>query len=219
MGRIPGFYWYAADGGFVNAPGTIETGMLSPDGDGQLWEQQTLGHFALVSYISDPLARFLDELRVELTPDSKPRAHVTILPPRPLHNELKDVVRQIAEKSRSARPFEVALGEIHVFEASHVIYLEIAHGADELRELYGLLNRGPLKYEENFPYQPHITIALNISPDEAPRLAAFAKERWAAYRGPRSFSVSSLTFVQHVAPLVWTDVAEVQIGMEVPVGG
>ena len=193
--------------------------MLSPDGDGQPGEQQTLGHFALVSYISDPLARFLDELRVELTPDSKPRAHVTILPPRPLHNDLKDAVKQIAEYSRSVRPFNIQLGEIQVFQESQVIYLEITHGADKLRELYQRLNRGPLAYKENFPYQPHITIAQNISPDESPRLAAMATERWAGYQGPRGFSVCSLSFVQHVAPFVWTDVAEVPIGIEVPVGG
>jgi 2'-5' RNA ligase len=193
--------------------------MLSPDGDGQSWEQQTLGHFALVSYIPDPLARFLDELRVELTPGSKPRAHVTILPPRPLHDELKDAVRQIAEESRNVPPFQVELGEIQVFEASHVVYLEITRGANRMRELYGVLNRGPLEYKENFPYHPHITIAQNISSGEAPRLAAIARERWAGYRGPREFSVSVLSFVQHVAPSIWTDVAEVPIGIEVPVGG
>jgi 2'-5' RNA ligase len=193
--------------------------MLSPDGDGQSWEQQTLGHFALVSYIPEPLARFLDELRVELTPGSKPRAHVTILPPRPLHNELKDAVGQIAEENRGVPPFRVELGEIRVFEASHVVYLEISHGANELRELYALLNRGPLAYKENFPYHPHITLAQDIPSDEAPRLAEIARERWAGYQGPRGFSVSSLTFVQHVAPTIWTDVAEVPIGVEVPVGG
>ena len=193
--------------------------MLSPDGDGQPGEQQTLGHFALVSYIPDPLARFLDELRVALTPGAKPRAHVTILPPRPLHSELKDAVRQMAEESRSVHPFRVEMGEIQVFDASHVVYLEITHGANELRELYTLLNRGALAYKENFPYHPHITIAQDIPPDEAPRLAIIAKERWAGYQGPRGFSVTSLSFVQHVAPSIWTDVAEVPIGIEVPVGG
>lgn len=192
--------------------------MLSLDGDGQSGEQQTLGHFALVSYISDPLARFLDELRVELTPGAKPRAHVTILPPRPLHKDLKDAVRQMAAESRGVPPFRVDLGEIQVFDASHVVYLEITHGAHELRELYKLLNRGALEYKENFPYHPHITIAQDIPSLEAPRLAAIAKERWAGYQGPRGFSVTSLSFVQHVAPSIWTDVAEVPIGIEVPVG-
>ncbi len=188
--------------------------MLSPCGDGQPGEQ-TLGHFALVSYIPDPLARFLDDLRLELTPGCSPRAHVTILPPRPLHSDLKETIRQIVEGSRNIPPFRVETGEIQVFKESHVVYLGIAKGVSELREFYRLLNRGPLEYLENFPYHPHITIAQNIPPDQAPRLAAAAREKWAAYCGPRGFVVSSLSFVQHVAPGIWTDVATVPVGVEV----
>jgi 2'-5' RNA ligase len=193
--------------------------MLSPCGDGQsLAAQQTLGQFALVSYIPDPLARFLDDLRLGLTPGCKPHAHVTILPPRPLDRDLKNAVRQIAQDCHHVPPFRVELGEIQVFETSSVVYLSIREGVRELRDLYLLLNRGSLEYKENFPYHPHITIAQNISPEEAPRLAAIAAERWAAYDGPRGFLVSSLSFVQHVAPFIWTDVAEVPMGVEVPVG-
>src|ERR1700742_4301168 len=85
--------------------------------------KDTLGQFALVSYIPDPLARFLDDLRIELTPDCKPRAHVTILPPRPLAGELKDAVRQIATDTKGMSPFRVRLGKIEVFDKSHVVYL------------------------------------------------------------------------------------------------
>jgi 2'-5' RNA ligase len=99
-----------------------------------------------------------------------------------------------------------------------VVYIEIAKGAKELRAYYDLLNHGPLEHKENFPYHPHITLAQNISAEQAPGLAAIARERWAAYRGPRAFMVSSLSFVQHVAPSIWTDVAEVHTGVEVGVG-
>ena len=147
--------------------------MLSPDGDGQPGEQ-TLGQFALVSYIPDPLARFLDDLRMELTPGCNPRAHVTILPPRPLDNDVdvKDTVQLLVEECRNLPPFRVEPGDIRVFEESNVVYLDIARGIDELTEFYRVLNRGPLEYKESFPYHPHITIAQNIAPDQAPRLAA-----------------------------------------------
>jgi 2'-5' RNA ligase len=190
--------------------------MLSPDGVGQNGEQ-TLGQFALVSYIPDPLARFLDDLRVELTPGCSPRAHVTVLPPRPLHNDVKDTVQLIAEGCRTLPPFRVEPGDIRVFEESNVIYLDIAKGIEELTEFYRVLNRGPLEYKESFPYHPHITIAQNAPQDQAPRLAAAARGKWARYRGPRAFMVSSLSFVQHVAPSIWTDVATIQVGIEVPV--
>jgi 2'-5' RNA ligase len=191
--------------------------MPLPDGDGQPGEQ-TLGQFALVSYIPDPLARFLDDLRTELTPGCNPRAHVTILPPRPLHNNVKDTVQLIVEECRNIPPFPVEPGDIQVFEESYVVYLEIAKGIGELREFYRLLNRGPLEYQENFLYHPHITIAQNIEPDQAPRLASKARGKWAEYYGPRGFVVCSLSFVQHVAPSIWTDVATIQTGVEVPVG-
>jgi len=191
--------------------------MLSPHGDGQGGEQ-TLGQFALVSYIPDPLARFLDDLRLELTPGCSPRAHVTVLPPRPLHEDVKDAVQLIVDECRNLPPFRVEPGNIRVFAESNVVYLDIVRGIEELREFYLALNRGPLAYKESFPYHPHITIAQNIPPDQAPRLAAEAKEKWAEYCGPRGFMVSSLSFVQHVAPSIWTDVATIHAGVEVPVG-
>jgi 2'-5' RNA ligase len=179
-----------------------------------------LGQFALVSYIPDPLARFLDDLRMELTPRCNPRAHVTILPPRPLPSDVdvKDTVHLLVEECRNLPPFRVEPGDIRVFEESSVVYLDIARGMGELREFYRALNRGPLAFKESFPYHPHITIAQNIPPDQAPRLSAAAREKWAEYRGPRGFIIAALSFVQHVAPSIWTDVATVQVGVEVPVG-
>lgn len=187
--------------------------MLPPDGSGQ-----TLSHFALVSYIPDPLARFLDNLRLELTPGCNPRAHVTALPPRPLFHDVKDTISQIAESSRGIPPFWVELGDVQVFESSHVVYIDLARGARELKALYRALNRGPLEYVENFPFHPHITIAQDLRPEESLRLASSARERWQQYKGPRGFLVSSLSFVQNVAPGIWADVAALPLAIAVPVG-
>jgi 2'-5' RNA ligase len=179
----------------------------------------TVGHFALVAYLPDPLATFLDDLRVELTPDCKPHAHVTILPPRPFYDDLKEAVQQIADDIRGAAPFRIELGEMEIFEATHVIYLGLARGGRELRQLYAALNCGCLQYKENFPYHPHITIVQNIVPDEAARLKPIVKERWAQYGGPRGFWVFELSFVQQVAPSIWADVANVPLGVEVMSAG
>jgi 2'-5' RNA ligase len=178
--------------------------------------EKTLGQFALVSYIPDPLASFLDGLRLELTPGCDPHAHVTILPPRPIEDELKDAIHQIAEQVRNVRPFEVELSEIGIFEKSCVIYVGLAKGAAELRELYGLLNRDHLAFGEHFPYHPHITIGQNIAPEDLAGRAERAREKWAAWIGPRSFRVSRLSFVQHVAPTIWADVAALPVGVPVP---
>lgn len=189
--------------------------MLQTQGDGQLGEQHTLGLFALVSYIPDPLARFLDDLRMQLTPGYAPRAHVTILPPRPVHEDLKTAIAQITEESRNFPPFHVELGSIEIFGGSNVVYAEIERGAARLREFHDRLNHGPLDFNENFPYHPHITLAQNVSAEESTRLVQIAREKWAAWRGPRGFAVGTLSFVQHVAPSIWTDVAEIPVGLEV----
>ena len=194
--------------------------MESPAGAGSsLGVELTLGQFALVCYIPDPLARFLDELRLELTPSCSPHAHVTILPPRPIEHGLKDVVRQLAESTRVAAPFRIEAGRIETFDISNVVYLGLAGGATELKNLYKALNRDLLSYNEYFPYQPHITLAQNLSPVQAAQAAAIARERWAAYQGLRAFPVASLSFVQHVAPAIWADVATLTLGVAVPVGG
>ena len=180
-------------------------------------DDPTVGLFALVTYLPEPLASFLDGLRLELTPACNPHAHVTILPPRPIHDDLKAAIHQISEDLKGAAPFRVELGEIEIFEATHVIYLGLARGGSELRRLYRALNCGCLTYRENFPYHPHITIAQNIPPEETARLAPIARERWAQYSSPRGFIVSELSFVQHVAPSIWADVAQLPLGVEATV--
>ncbi|HWF11306.1 MAG TPA: 2'-5' RNA ligase family protein [Bryobacteraceae bacterium] len=190
---------------------------LSRDGQ-SLAAEQTVGHFALVSYIPHPLAAFLDKLRLDLTPGSKPRAHVTILPPRPLHDSVKTSIQEIGAHLRHALPFHIELGDIEVFEASHVVYLGLSAGVAELRRLYALLNHGCLEYNEVFPYHPHITIAQNIRPEDVDLMAGIARDTWAGWRGPRGFDVAALSFVQHVALSVWVDVATLPLGAESAVG-
>jgi 2'-5' RNA ligase len=179
--------------------------------------KDTLGQFALVSYIPDPLAAFLDELRIGLTPASKPRAHVTILPPRPHDHDLEATIERLATGSRPFHSFPVRMGDVEIFTASAVVYLGLAHGVEELTRLYRALNCGSLLYAENFPYHPHVTLAQNIEAAEAQVLAAKARDQWSRYRGPREFEIGRLSFVQHVAPSVWVDVAKLELSSEQPV--
>ena len=179
---------------------------------------RTLSQFALVSYIPDPLARFLDLLRLDLTPACNPHAHVTILPPRPIDRDLKEISRQIANETRVFPPFEVELGEIEIFPVSNVIFVNLARGEREIRALHGKLDCGPLAYAGPFPYHPHITIAQDFKAELVENLARTARERWALYDGPRSFPVETMSFVQHVAPGMWIDVAQFPLAVTVSAG-
>ena len=137
--------------------------------------------FALVVYFPNPLAKFLDDLRQELVAACIPRAHVTILPPRPLKVDSATAIEQARAVTTEFVPFDIEAGEVEIFPATDVIYLGIKHGARELREMYRALNGGALAFQEVFPYHPHITLAQGLSPDEVAPLYELARQRWAAF--------------------------------------
>lgn len=174
-------------------------------------EEPTLGHFALVSYISDPLATFLDGLSMELAPEGKPHAHVTVLPPRPHRHDLKETISLIIAGMKQFQPFRVEIGEIEIFPFSNVIYLGLRDGSGPLCQLYTALNCDCLQFREAFPYHPHVTVARVLEREESATTAAVARERWLKYKGPRGFDVAALSLVQHVAPSVWVDVATLNL--------
>jgi len=167
--------------------------------------------FALVVYIPDPLARFLDDLRRELTPGCLPRAHVTILPPRPLAIS----VDAATEKARSVvsgfAPFDIALGEVEIFDSTDVIYLSIGDGERELRELYGTLNSGSLASDEQYPFEPHITLAQELKSGQVQEIHELARRRWATYPHSRQFRAERAFFVQSKVDSTWVDLAEFRL--------
>jgi 2'-5' RNA ligase len=178
-------------------------------------EGETSGacHFALVSYIPGKLAVFLDRLRRELRPGCRLRAHVTILPPRPIDLNIHQSVQQIAAEAQESQPFAVELGAVSLFEKSNVIYLSISRGERELHALHENLNSGQLEYDGPFPYHPHITLAQDLTREEALSLADVARRRWAEYDGPKHFSVEELSFVRSDTPGVWRDLAHVDLAL------
>jgi 2'-5' RNA ligase len=179
---------------------------------------RTLGQFALVSYLPDPLASYLDRLRLDLDPDCSPHAHVTVLPPRPMSAEISQAITELNEESHEFPPFEVELGDAQIFPVSNVIYIELAKGQSALFSLHDRLERGSLKYQCRFEFHPHITIGQNLDPGHVEEALRAARARWSAYIGPRTFVVDSLSFVQNVAPDLWLDLARIPLAVPVPAG-
>jgi 2'-5' RNA ligase len=179
-----------------------------------------LNCFALVTYILPPLGSFLDQLRRELEPQPvSPRAHVTLLPPRPLAAGVtpKQAIRQLeGDLARFATPFEIEIGLPEVFEDTHVVYLSVGGGWGDLKYLYRCLNTGALSYQEPYPYHPHVTIAQGLTRDEALRVAEEAAQRWEAYTGSRSLMAERCTFVQCRTDKSWLDLASFDLPVPVP---
>lgn len=177
-----------------------------PDGEARL------NCFALVAYIPDPLGRFLDNLRRELVPGCLPRAHVTILPPRPLFSEPEAASVQVGATAIETEPFEILLGDVAVFPVTDVVYLDLRTGVRELRDLHRQLNTGHLEFQEPFPYHPHITLAQELLPGTVKEVTERAARRWSEFRFERRFTVEKLSFVQSKAGNGWIDLAYHPLG-------
>jgi 2'-5' RNA ligase len=167
--------------------------------------------YALVSYIPEPLAGFLDRLRQELVPNCFLRAHITILPPRPSTTSPEVAWAQLGEAILRFRPFDIELNTVQVFPVSDVIYISIGSGEKQLREMHTALNIGGLKYKEPFPFHPHVTLAQELKSDELDELAHVARRRWEEFRFDHVFHVDTVTFVQSANRKKWNDLAECKL--------
>jgi 2'-5' RNA ligase len=146
-----------------------------------------------------------------MVPECKPKAHVTILPPRPLKGIPSLAAEELDKMARNFAAFEVELGDVKKFEGSEVIYVDVVKGREELLRMYEALNRGAVTFEERYPYHPHITLAQDLKSDDVKRLHELARRRWAEYKGPRSFPVEMLAFVRNRGGALWDDLANIPL--------
>ncbi len=164
--------------------------------------------FALVSYINQPLAGFLDQLRLDLDPSCKPRAHVTLLPPRLLCNSQDKAAREIRNLVAQFQPFEIRLGEVARFPTSNVVHITLGSGRERLLQMHRIMNCGANQYKEGFEYCPHVTVGQNLDPAVADDVFRRAREAWDAYPFSRTFPVDRLAFVRSMDCTNWVDLEE-----------
>jgi 2'-5' RNA ligase len=175
-------------------------------------EEGRINLFSLVAYIPDPLGSFLDALRKELVPSCNLRAHVTVLPPRPIAVDIESACEQVRSSTRDLAPFEVRGGDVEIFSISSVVYLSVGAGFSKLCHMHESLNVNGLQFNEPYSFHPHITLAQQITPEQTGWLYEVARLRWAECRVERSFLVDHVTFVQGTCVGTWVDLAECAIG-------
>lgn len=157
---------------------------------------ERVNSFALVSYVPDPLGRYLSDLRAALVPGCTALSHVTLLPPRPLEQpEL--AWKQAVATLGDFHPFELELGPIEVFPVTNVVYIAILKGARQLVEIHAALNQGAMEYREPYEYHPHLTLAQELCPETQAPVLAQAQASWEDYPYRRSYVVDPLYFVQN----------------------
>jgi 2'-5' RNA ligase len=180
-------------------------------------ERAAINSFSLVAYLPEPLAGFVGQLRRELVPDCRARAHITLLPPRALSCRADAALSQIRKTVEGFPSFEVQFGEVRFFPQTNVVYLSIQRGLKELEILHQILNYGDAKGQENYPYEPHLTLAQQIDPGAMAPAGELVSRRWQEFPHERSFLVDSLTFVQNTSDNIWMDLAEIPLGVLVGV--
>lgn len=181
--------------------------MLSVPGEGE-----RINLFSLVAYVPDPLGSFLDQLRRELVPECKLQTHATVLPPRPVFDDVEAAVGQIRSRMRGFSPFQIEVKDVEIFSLTSVVYLGIGAGYSELCRIHDALNNGVLQFCEPFEYHPHITLAQQLVPEQVPGVYEMARRRWAEFPDTRLFTVDALTFVQATVFNMWIDLEECAVG-------
>jgi 2'-5' RNA ligase len=175
--------------------------------DGCSGQGISVNSFALVSYLPEPVAGFFDNLRRELVSGCHAKAHVTVLPPRPLSCSPEEAWETLKENLQDFSAFQLELGEIRIFPITQVVYVSVGHGYRELERMNTALNRGQLQFVEPFHYHPHLTLAQDLQPDEVSQVFEIARRRWREFAHPRDFTVDRLTFVQNTLENRWQDLA------------
>jgi hypothetical protein len=169
-----------------------------------------LNQYALVTYVPDPLGRFLDDLRRELVPGCKPHAHVSVLPPRPLVCDPAAALNEARALASEFEPFDIQAGDIQIFPLTDVVYIDIRNGGQPLREMHAALTDGYLQFNEPFEYHPHITLAQDLNRDQVQQVYGRATDAWRQYPGSRVFRADRVVFVQNTET-GWIDLEEIEL--------
>lgn len=174
-------------------------------------QPELLNSFSVVSYLTGELATFVDSFRCEVTPGCPHRAHLTLLPPRPLHTSTAEAADACARILETFHPFDVQITGVSLFESTEVIKLTVGEGASELRTLHDVLNTGPFEHAESYEYVPHVTLSMK-TPGRTAECLELAKKRWSQFTEPMWLRVDRLTLVQQRADEIWADLVELPVG-------
>jgi 2'-5' RNA ligase len=170
-------------------------------------------HYALVTYIRNPVGEFVAQLRQELHPTiAHMPAHLTILPPRQLVGSEAAALEFLEEACSRVVPFSVDLGDVETFlPTTPTVFIQVKRAAYRIRELHDQLCGKGLRCDESWPYIPHLTILKAETDEQAHAALALARERWAKFPGRRHVPVEELMFVRENGGY-WQDVAPVPLG-------
>lgn len=159
---------------------------------------QPAPQYALVAYVRDELGRFVESLRSELFPEhSHLAAHITVLPPRVICRSEQEAISELRAALTPETVFEVSLGGVEsFFPTTPTVFIRVDGAVERFRKLHNRLNTGAFCFEEQWKYEPHLTIVKMPGIDQAEEAFRRAQSRWAAFAGTRKLRIEELTFVR-----------------------
>lgn len=169
--------------------------------------------YALVTYVRNPVGEFVEQLRQELHPTMPHMAaHLSILPPRDLAGTEAAAMEFLEEACSRVVPFSVDLGDVETFlPTTPTVFIAVQKAAARMRELHDQLCGKGLRYQESWPYTPHLTILKTDRDEQAHAAYVVARQRWAEFHGTRQVRVEQLMFVRENDGC-WHDVASLVLG-------
>jgi 2'-5' RNA ligase len=164
--------------------------------------------YALIGFIPGALGEYLDTLRQQLVPGCPFRSHVTVLPPRLLRGAPDDLSADLALRLQEAGALDIGIGEIEIFPATNVVYLDVESGGEALNRIHEQLSRGRFESEEPYPFHPHITLAQEFPEAQLEELVARAAFLWKEWKKERRFVLDRLSFVRGMDLSNWEIISE-----------
>ena len=150
------------------------------------------GYFALVSYVPEPLGPRLDDLTRALPGIVFRKAHITILPPRPLQVPVEQASLYTRRVLDQFRAFEVELSAVRRFPVTSVVYLDVTEGSETVHRLHDALNSCELAFNEQFEFHPHLTLAGPVPNEAIDDLQLRAEHLWEAVEPKERFVVCEI---------------------------
>ena len=169
------------------------------------------GQVALVTYLPDPLASFLTQVRQSLGGENIPEAHITFLPPRPLRVPVEEAADEIRHVLLDVDTFEVELGTVKLFPTTNILYIDVVAGQRELFNLHEALNIGTLFADEQYEFVPHLTLSGALVSHSIAAAQAMVDNAWNQCGLSSRFLVSELVLLRQSSGEHWTRVSSFRL--------
>jgi 2'-5' RNA ligase len=136
-------------------------------------------------------------------------AHITLVPPMQVRDEqhIGEIIAHLTDVAASVRAFPLVLEGAGTFRpVSPVVFVPLAVGEPQVRDIEAQVRVGPLDRPLLFPFHPHVTVAHDLDEEWLDQ----AEEAMQSYRA--AFEVGSLALFVQGPDGVWRQRVEFPFG-------